>query len=178
MRYLHTQLRLRHLQSLIFKQEFKLLLLISKSRNYRIESQMHEGLYFCIALPIQSPDKSPKLGLSQWSCALCISKVIWFFVIVCEPISYARIINMCGRKVLRNMRKSHIIIFLNVLSNVSRNSVILASNHLANASTIPSPGFACQIYKVRWTDLFPRFQSGPTRSSDIHNMTLHERTTQ
>lgn len=70
----------------------------------------------------------------------------------------------------RHMRKSHIVILLNILSNVSRSSMILALNHLANAmnnSTISSPGFAWQIYTVRWTDLFPRFQSGPETQTVI-----------
>lgn len=80
----------------------------------------------------------PRLCGSLW---LCVSLYHMFVLLTCVE-----------GTVPRNMRKSHIVILLNILSNVSRSSMILALNRLANAinnSTISSPGFAWQIYKVR-----------------------------
>lgn len=57
---------------------------------------------------------------------------------------------------LRNMRTSHMAISLRILSNVPRNSVILASNRPAmavNNSTLSPPGCVGQSYRVRWTDI-------------------------
>lgn len=90
---------------------------------------------------------------------------------LCVSLDHILVLLACAEgTVLRNMRKSHIVISLNILSNVPRNSMILASNRLAiamNNSTISPPGSVGQSYKVRLTDWFPRFQSGPEAQTFI-----------